>query len=179
MKDLTIILFERLGILLVIAFVLTRTPGFKSLLYREFSWKMAVVHAVVFGLFGIASTVTGVIITGQGEITHAFVIFPVDDDKLIVSLSLVAIVIAGLLGGPVVGLGAGLIAGIHLMCLGGVGWIANGLVNPITGILAGMTASFFLMSGLFPLGRHCLLGYFHQFCRCNYFLLCIPMVMEW
>lgn len=143
MKDLTIILFERLGILLVIAFVLTRTPGFKSLLYREFSWKMAVVHAVVFGVFGIASTVTGVIITGQGEITHAFVIFSVDDDRLIVSLSLVAVVIAGLLGGPVVGLGAGLIAGIHLMCLGGVGWIANGLVNPITGILAGMTARFF------------------------------------
>ncbi|MFS0671701.1 LytS/YhcK type 5TM receptor domain-containing protein [Ornithinibacillus sp. 179-J 7C1 HS] len=143
MKDLTIMLFERLGLLLVIAFVLTRTPGFKSLLYREFSWKMSLVHAVVFGIFGIASTVTGILITEQGEIIHTFVILPVDTGQLIVSLSLVAIVIAGLLGGPIVGLGAGLIAGIHLMLLGGVGWLANGLVNPLTGILAGMTARFF------------------------------------
>ncbi|WP_047985513.1 LytS/YhcK type 5TM receptor domain-containing protein [Ornithinibacillus californiensis] len=143
MKDLTIILFERLGLLLVIAFVLTRTPGFKSLLYREFSLKMSLVHALVFGIFGIASTVTGIMISEQGEIIHAFVIFPVADGQLIVSLSLVAIVIAGLLGGPIVGLGAGLIAGIHLMFLGGVGWLANGMVNPLTGLLAGMTARFF------------------------------------
>lgn len=143
MRDLTIMLFERLGLLLVIAFVLTRTPGFKSLLYREFSWRMSLVHAVVFGIFGIASTVTGIIITEEAEILRAFVIFPVEDSQLIVSLSLVAIVIAGLLGGPIVGLGAGLIAGIHLMFLGGVGWLANGLVNPLTGLLAGMTARFF------------------------------------
>ncbi|WP_042149791.1 LytS/YhcK type 5TM receptor domain-containing protein [Paucisalibacillus sp. EB02] len=143
MKDLTIMLFERLGLLLVIAFVLTRTPGFKSLLYREFSWKMSLVHAVVFGIFGIASTVTGIMITEEAEILRAFVVFPVEDDQLIVSLSLVAIVIAGLLGGPIVGLVAGLIAGIHVMFLGGVGWVANGLVNPLTGLLAGMTARFF------------------------------------
>jgi two-component system, LytTR family, sensor histidine kinase LytS len=143
MKDLTIMLFERLGLLLVIAFVLTRTPGFKSLLYREFSWKMSVVHMFVFGIFGIASTVTGIIITEEAEILHAFVVFPVEDHQLIVSLSLVAIVIAGLLGGPIVGLGAGLIAGIHVMFLGGVGWLANGLVNPLTGLLAGLTARFF------------------------------------
>src|SRR5699024_7170387 len=46
-------------------------------------------------------------------------------------------------GGPVVGLGAGIITGIHLMFLGGVGWLANGLVNPLTGLLAGWTAMFF------------------------------------
>jgi two-component system, LytTR family, sensor histidine kinase LytS len=142
-KDLTIILFERLGLLLVIAFVMTRTPGFKSLLYREYSIKMSLVHALVFGAFGIASTVTGIIITEEAEIIHGFVLLPVDSNQLIVSSSLVAIVIAGLLGGPIVGLGAGLIAGAHLMFLGGVGGLANGLVNPLTGLLAGLTARFF------------------------------------
>lgn len=143
MKDLTIILFERLGLLLVIAFVMTRTPGFKSLLYREYSIRMSLVHAFVFGVFGIASTVTGIIITEEAEIIHGFVIFPVDSNQLIVSSSLVAIVIAGLLGGPIVGLVAGLIAGVHLMFLGGIGGLANGLVNPLTGLLAGLTARFF------------------------------------
>ncbi|MFD1849762.1 LytS/YhcK type 5TM receptor domain-containing protein [Oceanobacillus bengalensis] len=143
MENLTIILFERLGLLLVIAFVMTRTPGFKALLYHEYSVKMSLVHAVVFGIFGMASTVTGIVITEEAEMIHRFVILPVADNQLIVSLSLVAIVIAGLLGGPTVGLGAGIIAGVHLMLLGGVGSLANGLVNPLTGLLAGMTARFF------------------------------------
>ncbi|MEJ8767235.1 MULTISPECIES: LytS/YhcK type 5TM receptor domain-containing protein [unclassified Oceanobacillus] len=143
MKDLTIILFERIGLLLVIAFVLTRTPGFKRLLDRNFNIGMSLVHAIVFGVFAIASTITGIVIV-QDEVLHVdFIIFPVEKDQLIVSTSLVAVVIAGLLGGPVVGLGAGLIAGIHLMFLGGVGWLANGFVNPLTGLLAGLTARFF------------------------------------
>ena len=113
------------------------------MLYREFSMKMSIVHAVVFGIFGIASSATGIIIDGGEVLSSGFILFPVEDHQLIVSNSLVAIVIAGLLGGPVVGLGAGIITGIHLMFLGGVGWLANGLVNPLTGLLAGWTAMFF------------------------------------
>lgn len=141
MKYLTIILFERLGLLLLLAFVLTRVPGFKSLLYREYSKKMSLVHACMFGLFGIAGTITGIIIEDD-TVIRTF-IWSVGDNQMVVSSSLVAIVIAGLLGGPVVGLGAGLIAGTHLFSLGGIGFIANSLVNPLTGLLAGLTARFF------------------------------------
>ncbi|HLR61932.1 MAG TPA: LytS/YhcK type 5TM receptor domain-containing protein [Lentibacillus sp.] len=143
MKYLTLILFERLGLLLVIAFVLTRTRGFRSLLDREFSKKMLIVHACVFGLFGIAGTITGIAIEGDTVAIRDFVLTPVEDDQMVTGSSLVAIVIAGLLGGPVVGLGAGLIAGAHLFYLGGIGFVANSLVNPITGLLAGWTARFF------------------------------------
>src|SRR5690625_5232212 len=62
---------------------------------------------------------------------------------MFISLSIIAIVIAGLLGGPLVGLGAGIIVGIHLGFLGGIGWVANMLVNPLTGLLAGLTGRFF------------------------------------
>ncbi|RYG72333.1 sensor histidine kinase [Lentibacillus lipolyticus] len=142
MTYLTMILFERLGLLLVLAFVLTRIPGFRSLLDREFGKKMTLVHAGMFGLFGIAGTMTGVLLE-DGVIASRMFVWSAADDQLIVSSSLVAIVIAGLLGGPVVGLGAGVIAGAHLFYLGGIGFIANSLVNPITGFLAGWTARFF------------------------------------
>ncbi|SFA94969.1 two-component system, LytT family, sensor histidine kinase LytS [Lentibacillus halodurans] len=143
MKYLTMILFERLGLLLVIAFVLTRIPGFRSLLEREFSKKMTLVHACVFGLFGMAGTITGIVLDGETVTARDFVWIAVGEDQMVVSLSLVAIVIAGLLGGPFVGLGAGIIAGAHLFFLGGIGFIANSLVNPLTGLLAGWTARFF------------------------------------
>ncbi|ASN04522.1 LytS/YhcK type 5TM receptor domain-containing protein [Virgibacillus necropolis] len=160
MKYLTIILFERLGLLLVLAFVLTRIPGFRSLLYREFSKRMSFVHACMFGLFGIAGTITGIVIEGDSVVVRDF-IWSIGDGQMVVSSSLVAIVIAGLLGGPVVGLGAGIIAGSHLFFVGGIGVIANSLVNPLTGLLAGLTARFFsnervispmkaLFIGIFP-----------------------------
>lgn len=143
MESLTVVLFERLGILLIIAFVMTRTPGFRSLLYRNYDVKMSLVHTGVFGLFGMASTMIGIVIHENGNIDENLIFFPVTNGQLIVSMSLVAIVIAGLLGGPILGFGAGVIAGLHLLFLGGVGAIANFLVNPITGTLAGLTARFF------------------------------------
>src|SRR5699024_4510229 len=70
-------------------------------------------------------------------------IYYIKNNKIVISLSLVAIVIAGLLGGPAVGIGAGIIVGIHLFFLGGVGWFANVLINPLTGLLAALTVCFF------------------------------------
>ncbi len=142
MKDLTIILLERIGLLLVIAFVLTRIPNFRSLLYREYDMRMTIIHACVFGVFAIASSHFGIVLS-DGEVINQGFVWAVGPDQMVVSLSLIAIVIAGLLGGPVVGLGAGIIAAIHLVFLGGIGWFANMLVNPLTGLLAGLTGRFF------------------------------------
>lgn len=160
MKELTFILIERVGLILIIAFILTRIPGFKSLIYREASSKMTLINILFFGIFGIISSTLGIVMTENGMITHNL-IFSVEDNEMIISLSLVAIVIAGLLGGPAVGLGAGLIAGIHLFFLGGIGWLANLLINPLAGLLAGLTGRFFskervispiqaLFIGIFP-----------------------------
>ena len=142
MKEITITLLERIGLLLVIAFVLTRIPNIRTLLYREYSRKIIFSHAIVFGVFAIVSTHFGLIFT-NGEVIDSGIVLSVRENEMVVSLSLIAVVIAGLLGGPTVGLGAGIIAGIHLAFLGGVGWVANMLVNPLTGVLAGLTGRFF------------------------------------
>ena len=142
MKELTFILLERIGLLLIIAFVLTRIPSFKTLLYRENDLKTTLMHSLLFGLFGVISSHFGLIFV-NGVILDEIFVLSVEDDQMLISLSLIAVVIAGLLGGPKVGLGAGIITGIHLMFLGGIGWFANMLVNPITGLLAGLTGQFF------------------------------------
>lgn len=142
MKDITINLFERIGLLLIVAFVLTRIPNFKALIYREYTNRMTIIHAFMFGLFAIASSHFGIVIT-NGEIIDQNFVLSVEPDEMMVSLSLIAIVIAGLLGGPVVGLGAGIIAGLDLAFIGGIGWFANMLVNPLTGLLAGLAGGFF------------------------------------
>ncbi|GHI00297.1 LytS/YhcK type 5TM receptor domain-containing protein [Neobacillus kokaensis] len=178
MKEITIILFERLGLLLIIAFVLTRFPGFKSLLYREFNLKMLLVHSGVFGLFGIAGTMAGIVMDGETISHFEFVVKAVEKHQLVVSLSLVAIVIAGLLGGPIVGMGAGIVSGIHLLMLGGVGWIANGLVNPLTGLLAGLTARFFSQERVIPPLKALFIGIFPPVLHMHLLLIFHPDTIE-
>ena len=177
MKVLTITLFERLGLLLVIAFVMTRTPGFRSLLYRELNMRMAIVHATVFGLFGIASTFAGVVMEDERFIIDHLV-WSVGENQFVVSLSLVAIVIAGLLGGPVVGLGAGMIAGAHLLFIGGIGALANGLVNPLTGLFAGLMARFFSQERVISPFNALFIGMFPPVLHMMFLLILHPRATE-
>src|SRR5699024_12667668 len=100
-------------------------------------------HVFVFGLFGIGGTTAGVIID-TGHIEWRQFVLSAGEDQYVVSLSLVAIVIAGLLAGLCVGLGARIIAGLHLFFFGGIGVMANVIVNSLTGFFVGWSARFFL-----------------------------------
>ncbi|HEX7065736.1 MAG TPA: LytS/YhcK type 5TM receptor domain-containing protein [Bacillales bacterium] len=142
MEQLTIVLFERIGMLLVFAFMLTRIPSFRYLLDRELGVKTIIYHSIFFGIFGIAAAQAGVVLN-SGEITSHLWTFELAEGQTLVGSTLVAIVIAGLLGGPYVGFGAGLIVAIYLQFLGGDALIANSVTNLLAGLLAGYTARFF------------------------------------
>ncbi|HET7615792.1 MAG TPA: LytS/YhcK type 5TM receptor domain-containing protein, partial [Bacillales bacterium] len=142
MEQLTIVLFERIGMLLVFAFMLTRIPSFRYLLDRELGLKTIIYHSVIFGIFGIAAAQAGVVLA-DGEISSHLWMFALDPDETLVGSTLVAVVIAGLLGGPYVGLGAGLIVAAYLQFLGGETLTANSIANLLAGLLAGFTARFF------------------------------------
>ncbi|MGM8366712.1 LytS/YhcK type 5TM receptor domain-containing protein [Virgibacillus sp. W0181] len=142
MEQLTITFFERIGLLLLFAFLLTRIPSLRYLLDRELNVQTIIYHSILFSVFGIAATQVGVVVTGLEVETHLWV-FQLNENEMLVGSSLIAIVIAGLLGGPLVGLGAGLIIMLYLYTLGGEMWFANGVANPISGLVAGFTARFF------------------------------------
>lgn len=142
MQTLTLIMIERMGSLLVLTFILTRIPLFRQLLDREVRFHTAISFSLLFGLFGIAGTYAGVVVKGTAYVP-SFWIFPLQPDEAIASSSLVGVVIAGLLGGPIVGGGAGVITGMHFYSMGGLTALAGALSAPVTGILAGFVARFF------------------------------------
>src|SRR5690625_7160959 len=92
MKDLIFILIERVGLLLIIAFVLTRIPGFKALLYREVNRRMTIIYIFIFGIFGIVSSTLGIIIHDYEIITHGFIL-SVENNEIIINISLFAFII--------------------------------------------------------------------------------------
>lgn len=85
----------------------------------------------------------------------------VDHHEILISSGMVIVMIAGLLGGPYVGLGSGLIVSLYMAYIGGGAWFANSLIHPFAGLMTGWTGQFFsderviapvkaLFIGMFP-----------------------------
>lgn len=137
MFELLITMLERLGIIVTIAFILTRFRFFRGLIYHEKLNRRQQYFAIIFfGFFGIIGTYSGMSFNTD---TLHFNRWAADlaSDEAIANSRVIGIVIAGLLGGYKVGIGAGLIAGLHRFTLGGFTAIACGLAAIVAGIIAG------------------------------------------
>lgn len=116
-------LFNKLGIIILIAFLLSRSNIIKGyLLKSELSLKDKISFALVFGGLGIIGTYSGI------EINNA-----------IANSRSIGVIVAGLFGGPWIGIASGLIAGIHriLIPMGRFTALSCGLSTIIGGIVAG------------------------------------------
>ncbi len=90
-------LLSRLGIIIVMAYLLSRFEPFKRLIIKKnIRLSEKLILMIVFGLIGISGTYFGIPIHGA-----------------IANSRVIGVLIGGLLGGPVVGIGAGFIAGFH------------------------------------------------------------------
>jgi two-component system sensor histidine kinase LytS len=158
-ENLTIMLIERMGILLTFAFMLTRIPLFRKLLDRERHVGTSITYSILFGLFGIAGTYAGIVVRGESY-SPAFWIFALGEEEMIANSTLVGVVIGGLMGGPLVGLGAGMIAGLHIHALGGFAALPVGVSVPLTGLLAGFVARFFSQERVISPSKALFIGMF-------------------
>lgn len=143
MLSLLTLLLERTGIIVSVAFVLTRTPIFRRLINREqINFKEGLYLVVIFGLFGILGTYTGIPVQAKSFVPN-YGFGPVGQEQALANSRVVGAFIAGLLGGPVVGLGAGLVAGVHRYFLGGFTAFSCGLSTVVEGLLAGFVGQKF------------------------------------
>jgi len=142
LEQLTLLLSERMGILLLITFIVTRIPQFRYLLDRRLDWRTGLTFSLFFGLISIGGTYAGILIH-QGELDSTFLVARLQPDDAMADSALIGVMMAGLLGGVSVGTGAGLISGLHALWLGGVTGTADALSTPIIGLLAGLVARFF------------------------------------
>ncbi len=81
-----------------------------------------------FGFFGIIGTYSGVTFHPESLILQR-ITFGIPEDAAIANFRVIGVVLAGLFGGYKVGLGAGLIAGVHRMLLGGFTAFSCGIAD--------------------------------------------------
>ncbi|WP_245575639.1 histidine kinase [Alicyclobacillus contaminans] len=139
---LTALLLQRTGLLLVAAFLLTRVRAFRHLLDRKVNVRTVLSYALIFGGFGIMEAQASVLLENGRMVPHGLVL-KLAPGQFLVGPTLVSIVIAGLLGGPLVGVASGALCGVWMGMLGGDHVAANVLVQPLAGLVSGGLAWFF------------------------------------
>ncbi len=117
------------GLILFFAFLLTRVPFLKRQLIRyDFSLKKGIILILYFSGIGIMGTYTGIPVMGA-----------------LANARVVGVFVGGLLGGPVVGIASGFLAGFHRFAIdvGGFTAIACMVSTLMEGTLAGLLSARF------------------------------------
>lgn len=147
--DLTILMMERVGLIILLAFLLVNVPYFKKvLLNRE---KMGSVFQLVgiFGFFAVISNFVGIEISNN-QIMPSNVLTYVSPNASIANTRTLVISAAGLVGGPIVGTSVGLVAGLHRVIQGsgsGLFYIPSSF---IIGLLSGWIGVYLTKDQRFP-----------------------------
>ncbi|OLN21189.1 sensor histidine kinase [Domibacillus antri] len=136
MIQLLPLMLERVGIIVIIAFLLSQIKSFRQIVQNDLGLKGKWLLAAFFGAFSIISNYTGIEIKQNALIDNTW-LMEVGPDNAIANTRIMVVGIGGLLGGPVVGLGVGVIAGIHRYTLGGFTAGACALSSILAGIAAG------------------------------------------
>ncbi|MBP3040303.1 sensor histidine kinase [Bacillaceae bacterium Marseille-Q3522] len=146
MLELLPLMIERVGILIIVAFLLSKMKSFRKIIHNEHGLKEKLIFIIIFGTFGIISNYTGVQIE-NGIISSQTWQANVEDDSAIANTRIMGVVIGGLLGGPLVGIGSGLMAGIHRISLGGFTAVSCGISTIFAGFITGYFGKFIRNKG--------------------------------
>ncbi|HRX48220.1 MAG TPA: sensor histidine kinase [Spirochaetota bacterium] len=125
-------LVNQVGSIVLVAVLLSRFAFFRKLVTRDkIALRYLIILAVVFGMFGILKTYSGIPV--KGALANARV---------------VGVFVGGLIGGPVVGILAGIIAGVHRWAIdiGGFTAFACMISTIAEGLLAGFLSQSFYRS---------------------------------
>lgn len=119
--DMLEVLIVAIGILAAIAYLLTRLSFFREILDGEVTWKSGLILAFIFGLLSIFGTYASLEIMGAKA-----------------NVRDLGPMIAGLIGGPLVGMGAGSIGALQRLTLGGITAVPCAAATVLAGFLGGL-----------------------------------------
>jgi sigma-B regulation protein RsbU (phosphoserine phosphatase) len=121
--DLSLLLglIEKACLVVIIFYLMTYTKLFDLIAVKKLNATAQTIIAIVFGLLAIYGTYSGIYTSGA-----------------IANIRNIGPIIAGLIGGPWAGLGAGIIGGVHRFFMGGFTDLPCALGTMLSGLLAGL-----------------------------------------
>ncbi|MDL9994915.1 two-component system sensor histidine kinase LytS [Bacillus stercoris] len=152
MIHLMIMMLERVGIIVILGFILAHTKLFRQALQNQDGYKGKAVLISIFSLFSITSNYTGIEIQRNMIVNNDWVL-TIDPSGSIANTRILGVEIGGLLGGPFVGTGIGILAGLHRLSLGGSTALSCAVSSILAGVLAGLIGRYFTKRYRMPTPR--------------------------
>lgn len=149
MLEMFILLTERLGIIMILAFLLVNTRFFRNLLEtrtkRSQFWLF-----IIFAVFVVISNTIGVEIMNNNEVITLPIITQLSQSDSIANTRTLVITTASLTCGPYVGTLVGLVGGIHRVILGGFSDFFYIVSSVVIGYLIGVLGDEVKKDQLYP-----------------------------
>lgn len=138
MLNLFVLLLERVGLIILVAYILMNTTYFKNMMGEREKWYVKWRLIIVFSSFALLSNFTGVAIH-NGEIVSSMIYLHLGPEVSLANTRVLTIGVSGLIGGPFVGLFVGVLSGIFRVYIGG----ADAYTYLISSIVIGLVAGYF------------------------------------
>lgn len=123
-------LLQQMSVFLVIAYLFTKSPMFRSLTGERLRFREKLVLYVTFSIFSILGTYFGL---------------PIRD--AIANTRAIGAVLAGVIGGPLLGTAVGFTGGLHRFTLGGFTAFACGVSTTVEGLVGGLVHLYLVRRG--------------------------------
>lgn len=137
MISLFVLLLERVGFIIIVAYLLLNIPVFKNLLIHRNRWSIKILLIVIFGLFATVSNFTGVEIQ-DGQVILGDIFSSLDPNASLANTRVLTIGISGLIGGPFVGILVGIISSLVRYSQGGTDPHIYVVSSILIGIVSGL-----------------------------------------
>ncbi len=137
MFNLFILMLERGGLIIILAYILMNIPYFKNLLGKRRKASTMVQLIIVFGVFAIISNFTGIEIRGnQIMIDQPFTNLATHSS--LANTRVLTIGVSGLIGGPIIGVSVGIISGVIRYFQGGIDAYIYVISSILIGVISGL-----------------------------------------
>nr|WP_161878308.1 sensor histidine kinase [Alkalibacterium sp. MB6] len=149
MLALFILMLERAGLIIILAYLLVNIPHFQNLLNHRQRMNAKVQLIIVFSLFAIISNFTGVEIF-ENDIIIEQLFSPLSPGSSLANTRVLTIGVSGLVGGPFVGVFVGGISAIIRYTQGGAEPYIYVVSSLLIGLLSGLFGKQFIRKNQFP-----------------------------
>ena len=146
---LFVLMLQRGGLIIILAYLLVNIPRIQHLIEERQYWRVKIQLILIFSLFAVISNFTGVEIAGTEIITDQ-VFTQLADGSSLANTRVLTIGVSGIVGGPVVGIGVGLISGIVRLWQGGADPLTYLVSSLLIGFLTGAYGQKFLERHTLP-----------------------------
>lgn len=153
MGTLFILMLERVGLIIVLAYLLLSIPYFKKMLMKRGRWKSKLQLIIIFSVFAFISNFTGVEISRDLEVVNQL-FTSLDTTSSLANTRVLTIGVSGLIGGTPVGLVVGLVSGIIRYLQGGSDPHIYFISSTLIGLLSGLFGNSSIKKNVFPKPSH-------------------------